>query len=121
REVFFLNLPFALAALLATARLVPTRPQRRAVDLGGQLLAIIGLGVLTAALVQAGSLGWTSALVLGGGCVALAACAAFVLVEHRSGEPMLPLRLFRSREFGSGSVVGLLINLGFYGQLFVMS
>jgi DHA2 family methylenomycin A resistance protein-like MFS transporter len=122
RGVFFLNLPFALAALVAAPRLVPTTPPRpRAVDLGGQVLAITGLGALTAALVEAGRLGWTSALVVGLGCVSAAACAAFIVVEHRSGDPMLPLQLFRSREFRAGSAVGLLINLGFYGQLFVMS
>jgi MFS transporter, DHA2 family, methylenomycin A resistance protein len=122
RGVFFLNLPFALAALLAAARLVPGTPQRRrAVDLGGQVLAIAGLGALTAALVEAGRLGWTAPLVLGAGCVAAAAIAAFAAVEHRSADPMLPLELFRRRAFRSGSTVGLLINLGFYGQLFVMS
>ena len=122
RGVFFLNLPFALAALLAAPRLVPaTKPRHRAVDLRGQVLAIAGLGALTAALVQAGSLGWTSPLVLAGFCLSAAACVAFILVEHRSADPMLPLALFRRRMFRSGSTVGLLINLGFYGQLFVMS
>jgi MFS transporter, DHA2 family, methylenomycin A resistance protein len=122
RGVFFLNLPFALAGLLAAPRLVPaTRPRPRSVDARGQVLAIVALAALTAALVQAGSLGWTSPLVLAGGCVALAAGAAFVLAEHRGSDPMLPLPLLRRREFRSGSAVGLLINLGFYGQLFVMS
>ncbi len=122
RGVFFLNLPFALAALLAAPRAVPvTQPRRRAVDLGGQVLAITGLGALTAALVEAGSLGWTAPLVLAGFCVSAAAWAAFVVVEYRSADPMLPLRLFGRRAFRSGSAVGLLINLGFYGQLFVMS
>jgi MFS transporter, DHA2 family, methylenomycin A resistance protein len=122
RGVFFLNLPFALAALLAAPRLIPaTEPRQRAVDPGGQVLAIAGLGALTAALVQAGSLGWTSPLVLGGFCLAAAASVAFVLVEYHSADPMLPLALFRRRMFRSGSAVGLLINLGFYGQLFVMS
>jgi MFS transporter, DHA2 family, methylenomycin A resistance protein len=122
RGVFFLNLPFALAALLAAPRAVPvTQPRRRAVDLGGQLLAITGLGALTAALVEGGSLGWTAPLVLAGFCVSAAAWAVFVVVEYRSADPMLPLQLFGRRAFRSGSAVGLLINLGFYGQLFVMS
>jgi MFS transporter, DHA2 family, methylenomycin A resistance protein len=98
-----------------------TQPRQRAVDPGGQLLAIIGLGVLTAALVQARRLGWTSPLVLGGFCLSAVACAAFAATEHRSADPMLPLGLFRRRAFRSGSAVGLLINLGFYGQLFVLS
>ncbi len=47
--------------------------------------------------------------------------AAFVAAERRSGEPMLPLAYFRSAAFSGGSAVGLLINLGNYGQLFVLS
>ena len=45
----------------------------------------------------------------------------FVGVERRAGNPMLPLGLFRGRAFSGGTVIGLLINLGFYGQLFVTS
>lgn len=122
RGAFFLNLPFALAALLAAPRLAPaTRARPRAVDLGGQVLAVAGLGTLTAALVTAGRLGWTSPAVLGGCAVSAAAWAAFAAVEHRGAEPMLPLALFARPGFRTGSIVGLLINLGFYGQLFVMS
>jgi MFS transporter, DHA2 family, methylenomycin A resistance protein len=121
RGVFFLNLPIALAGLAALRYAPVTRPRPRAVDLGGQLLAVTALGTLTAALVEAGRLGWTSPLVLGGCFVSAVAWAAFVAVEHRGADPMLPLRLFGEREFRSGTVVGVLINLGFYGQLFVMS
>ena len=122
RGVFFLNLPFVVAALLAAPRLAPvTRPRPRAVDLGGQVLAVAALGALTAALVEAGRLGWTSPVVLAGCVVSAAAWAAFAAVEHRGTDPMLPLGLFARRGFRTGTVVGLLINLGFYGQLFVMS
>jgi MFS transporter, DHA2 family, methylenomycin A resistance protein len=122
RGVFFLNLPFAIGALLAAQRFAPaTRPRPRAVDLGGQVLAVAGLGTLTAALVAAGRLGWTSPVVLIGCCVSAAAWAAFTAVEHRGTDPMLPLALFARRGFRTGATVGLLINFGFYGQLFVMS
>jgi DHA2 family methylenomycin A resistance protein-like MFS transporter len=121
RGVFFLNLPIALAGLAALRYAPLTRPRPRAVDLGGQFLAITALGTLTAALVEAGRLGWTSPLVLGGCAVSAAAWAAFAAVEHGGGDPMLPPRLFGRREFRSGTVVGALINFGFYGQLFVMS
>jgi DHA2 family methylenomycin A resistance protein-like MFS transporter len=122
RGAFLLNLPFAIGALLAAPRLAPaTRPRPRAVDLGGQVLAVAGLGTLTAALVSAGRLGWAAPVVLGGCAVSAAAWAAFAAVEHRGSDPMLPLRLFARPGFRTGTVVGLLINLGFYGQLFVMS
>ena len=122
RGVFVLNLPFALAALAAVPRFTPLTPPRpRAVDLGGQVLAVVALGTLTAALVAAGRLGWTSPLVVGGCCVSAAAWAGFAAVEHRSADPMLPLGLLRRPGFRSGAAVGLLINLGFYGQLFLLS
>lgn len=122
RGVFFLNLPFVAGALLAAPRFAPvTRPRPRAVDLGGQVLAVAGLGVLTAALVEAGRLGWASPVVLAGFVVSAAAGAAFIAVEHHGADPMLPLPLFARHGFRTGTLVGFLINLGFYGQLFVMS
>ncbi len=50
-----------------------------------------------------------------------AAWAGFAVTEHRATDPMLPLSLLGRPAFRSGSAVGLLINLGFYGQLFVLS
>jgi MFS transporter, DHA2 family, methylenomycin A resistance protein len=122
RGVFFINIPFALAALALAGRYIP-EPQRgtRRLDLPGQLLAIAGLALLTGALVQAGPLGWTSAPVLGGFALAAAALAGFAVVELRSADPMLPPALLRRPQFRSGTAVGLAINFGFYGQLFVMS
>jgi MFS transporter, DHA2 family, methylenomycin A resistance protein len=122
RGAFLLNLPFAAGALLAVPRYAPaTRPRPRAVDLGGQVLAVAALGALTAALVEAGRLGWAAPAVLAGCGVSAAAWLAFIAVEHRGSDPMLPLGLFARRGFRTGTVVGLLINFGFYGQLFVMS
>jgi DHA2 family methylenomycin A resistance protein-like MFS transporter len=122
RGVFFLNLPFAVAALALAGRAVPaTGPRPRAVDLPGQVLGVAALGLLTWALVEAGQAGWTSPLVLGGFGLSAAAWAAFAWTEYRATDPMLPLRLLRRPAFRAGSAVGLLINLGFYGQLFLMS
>ena len=122
RAVFFLNLPFALAALVLVRAFVPV-PQRhrRGMDLAGQLLGIAALALLAGALVEAGPAGWTAPAVLAGFALAAAAGAAFVVVEHRGSDPMLPLGLLRRPAFRAGTLIGLLINLGFYGQLFVMS
>lgn len=123
RLVFFVNVPVGLAALVLTARHV-VRPEghgRRGLDLPAQLAGVVALGVLTYALIDARSAGWASPPVLGGLALAIAAAAAFVALERRAAEPMLPLGLFRSGAFSAGTAVGLLINLGFYGQLFVLS
>ena len=122
RGVFFINLPVALAILVLAGGAVPASERgTRAVDLPGQLLSITALALLTAALVQAGRDGWAAPSILAGFALAAVAAAAFTAAERRSRAPMLPLGLFRATEFRSGTLVGLLINLGFYGQLFVMS
>jgi MFS transporter, DHA2 family, methylenomycin A resistance protein len=122
RAVFFLNLPFALAAMVLVPRTVPPTGRRaRGVDLPGQLLGIAGLALLTWSLVRAGQAGWASPPVLAGFVLSAAAWAGFAAAEYRAADPMLPLRLLARPAFAAGSVVGLLINLGFYGQLFLMS
>jgi DHA2 family methylenomycin A resistance protein-like MFS transporter len=122
RGVFFINLPVALAILVLAGRAIPASERgARAVDLPGQILSITALALLTAALVQAGRDGWGAPAILAGFALAAVAAAAFTAAERRSRAPMLPLGLLRATEFRSGTLVGLLINLGFYGQLFVMS
>jgi MFS transporter, DHA2 family, methylenomycin A resistance protein len=122
RGVFFINLPFAIAALALAGRAIPVAaPRARALDLPGQLLAVAGLALLTGALVQAGRLGWTAPRVLGLFALAAVSLAAFVVAERRSRDPMLPLSLFGRSAFRSGTAIGLLINFGLYGQLFVLT
>jgi MFS transporter, DHA2 family, methylenomycin A resistance protein len=122
RGVFFLNLPFAAAAMALAGRAVPASARRaRDVDLPGQILAIAGLALLTWSLVRAGQAGWTSPLVVTGLALSAAAWAGFGWAEYRAADPMLPPGLLRRPSFGAGGAVGLLINLGFYGQLFLMS
>jgi DHA2 family methylenomycin A resistance protein-like MFS transporter len=113
RLVFFVNLPVGLAALaaVAAARDAPRHPARR-LDVPGQLLAAFALAALTVALIEH---------VLAGFAIAALGAVAFVVVERRSAAPVLPPDLVRAPGFARGTVIGLLINLGFYGQLFVVN
>ena len=78
RGVFFINLPFAVAALVLAGRFVPvTRRRTRALDLGGQSARHRRARLLTGALVEAGRLGWASPPVLAGSVLAAASLAAF--------------------------------------------
>ena len=77
--------------------------------------------MVTFALIEARARGWGSPVIIGGFAAAAALTAAFVAAERRARNPMIPLVLFRDRAFGGGTAIGLLINLGFYGQLFVTS
>jgi len=114
RAVFLLNVPVGLVALVLARRHLPAGGERTGAGLDppGQLLAIAALGSLTLGLIQQALLPLL---------VSLPLLAAFVARERRAANPMLPLRLFRSSTFSGASFVGLAINLGFYGQLFVMS
>ncbi len=123
RWVFFINVPIGLAALVLCARQAPAVPgdPRRGLDLAGQFLAALSLGCLALGLIESGPRGFGDPLVASALAAFALAGAAFLGVERRSAQPMLPLGLFSSREFCAGNAVGLLINLGFYGQLFVIN
>ena len=122
RSVFFVNVPIGAAGLALADRVLPS-PSRRphGVDPAGQVAGIVALAGLTLALIEAGSAGWSSLVVEIGFVVFIVAGIAFVAVEHRVARPMLPLSLFSSATFSAAIAVGLLINFGFYGELFVMS
>jgi DHA2 family methylenomycin A resistance protein-like MFS transporter len=124
RSIFFVNAPVCVFAIwLVLRRTSETRLQerKRHFDGAGQTLAIVALLALTAAVIEAGPRGWGSGIVLGGLGVALIAGAGFLFVESRTREPMLPLFFFRRPAFSAASAVGLLVNLAFYGVIFVLS
>ena len=93
----------------------------RGIDLPGQLTAMTALVALAAAMIEAGQRGFADGLVLTGFGVAAVALTAFVLIEARRRGPMLPLTLFRSRTFSVTSAIGVVINVAFYGLIFVLS
>lgn len=120
RAVFFLNVPIGAVGLWLTSRYVPAPGgHARGLDLGAQAVGIVALAALAGALIEVGSEGFINSLVLGGFGLFVVAGAAFVILEGRARAPMLPLELFRRPTFSAATAVGLLINLGFYGELFV--
>ena len=121
RLVFFVNVPIGLAAMVLTTRHVPAPQARpRSLDAAAQLAGVLALAALTLALIEGGHTGVTP-LTISGAAVFVAATAAFIAIERRVEHPMLPLTLFRDATFTGGNVVGLLINFGFYGELFVIN
>jgi EmrB/QacA subfamily drug resistance transporter len=120
--VFWMHIPFVLAALAGLALLVPeSRDQRsRSLDVPGGILATVGLFALVYAIIRGSEAGWTSTEILGSFGVAVAALAAFAVVELRSAEPMLPLRFFRRLDFtGSVIVIGLMMFAMFVSFFFL--
>ncbi len=123
RAIFFINAPIGLTGILLTACFAEetTRSPDRGVDTWGQLTAILCLTALAAATIRGGGAGFASPAVLAGYAIAVVTGAAFVIVEARRARPMLPLQLFYRPAFGANAAIGLLINVAFYGLIFVLS
>jgi DHA2 family methylenomycin A resistance protein-like MFS transporter len=122
-SVFFINVPIGIAALLLTRKFVVAPPPRKrtGLDPRGQILAVVSLAALAFGLIEAGSRGWTSPTVLAALAVAVVGTVLFIVAENRHRDPMLPLGLFRDREFTGAALVGAAINFGFYGEIFLLS
>jgi MFS transporter, DHA2 family, methylenomycin A resistance protein len=123
RSIFFVNLTIGLAGLWLSWRYASetTRSPQREIDLPGQLAAIAALGCLAAAIIEGGALGWSHPFVIVGFVAAAVLALLFVWRERRAPQPMLPLALFTHRLFALTSLVGLLVNVAFYGLIFVFS
>jgi MFS transporter, DHA2 family, methylenomycin A resistance protein len=123
RSIFLVNLPIGLAGLWLSWRYASetTRLPQREIDLPGQVAAIACLGCLAAAIIEAGTLGWSNPFVVAGFAASAVLAILFIWQELRAPQPMLPLSLFRRRLFALTSLVGLLVNVAFYGLIFVFS
>jgi MFS transporter, DHA2 family, methylenomycin A resistance protein len=123
RSIFFINLPICAAALWLSSRHLAGDPPRhgRGADIPGVLAFTLAVAGATAALIEAGAHGWTSSTALAGFIAAVLGAVAFVAIEARAPEPVLPLGLFRQRAFSTVMVVAVATNLAFYGAIFVLS
>lgn len=124
RAIFFVNVPIALAGSLIAWRCVRqdgANTAGRVIDISGQILAALALGGLTLALIQVGSSGVGSPLVIGGVGLFGVSSLAFVYVENSKKQPMLPLHLFKNSHFACSSLIGILVNFAFYGLIFLFS
>jgi DHA2 family methylenomycin A resistance protein-like MFS transporter len=121
RSIFFVNVPLGAIGIWLTVRNVDeTRPGKSAFDLLGQLSAIAFLGTLTAAVITAGSSGWTARPVVLLLAAATVSGVAFAFLESRGQNVMLPLSLFRRRPFTAATIVGFAVNFTLYGAIFLL-
>ncbi len=123
RSIFLVNLPIGLAGLWLTWRYASETAgsSHREFDLTGQAAAIGALGCLAGALIEGGALGWSHSWVLGGFAGFAVLVPLFVFQERRAQQPMLPPSLFAHRLFKLTSIVGFLVNVAFYGFIFILS
>jgi EmrB/QacA subfamily drug resistance transporter len=123
RAIFFINVPIALAALWIAWRHVPeSRDPHATADLDwrGALLVLLGLAGLVFGLIAAADLGWLHPAVLGALVAGAVLLAAFLRVEKTSKAPMMPLGLFRSRNFSGINLVTLLLYAALGGAFFFL-
>ena len=125
RFVFWVNLPLVAVGMWLTARCLP-EPAIRSVrrggggDRSGQILSVAGLAAATYGIIAAGEHGWSLTVVLST-LVGLILLVAFILVERNASRPMLPTTVFSRPRFAVAAAVGLALNTGFFGQLFVLA
>jgi EmrB/QacA subfamily drug resistance transporter len=120
--IFFVNLPIGVAAALLATRFVDGREGigiRAGADVTGAVLVTgaLMLGVYT--ILEVGSYGWGSAHTLGLGAVALVLLAGFVLRQARAATPLMPLRIFRSRNVSGANLVQMLMVAALFGMFFL--
>ena len=122
-SVFLINVPIAVAGIIAAVFLVPDsrNPAAGAVDLPGVVLSIAGIGGLLWAIIEAPTRGWSSSPVIGVGAASIAILAAFAAWERRSAHPMLNLGFFRKRSFAAAVPTAATVSFGLYGALFVLT
>lgn len=123
RWVFFLNVPLAVVVLGVLFWRVPESRDLAAsgrLDWWGALLVTLGLGALVYGLIEAGSTGFDTPLVLVALAMAVVILPAFLLVEARSSAPMVPLALFRSRTFSGANLLTLLLYGALSGIIFFL-
>jgi EmrB/QacA subfamily drug resistance transporter len=119
--IFFINLPIGIATALAAVRLVQgdgeVRGFHRGVDVAGAVLVTGAVMLAVYTIVNAGT--WSTEHVTGFGAVALALLAAFVWREATAAEPLIPLRMFRSRNVAGANAVQLLMVSSLFGMFFL--
>lgn len=122
RWAFAINLPLAIAVVIIGLRCVPETRSHHSppkLDLIGTVLIALGLGALTFGTTLAGSDGWSASA---SGSTALGALliVAFILVERREREPLVPLELFKNRTFSGTNVMTLFTYAALGAMLFVL-
>ncbi|MFJ9668258.1 DHA2 family efflux MFS transporter permease subunit [Streptomyces sp. NPDC101219] len=119
--IFFINAPIGALLVLVGARVLPRdrgEGLRRGTDFLGALLVMTGMMLLVYTVVDAGRAGWGAPRTLLLGSLSLLLLAGFVARQATAVQPLLPLRLFRSRSLTAANIVQFLLIAGMFGMLF---
>ena len=98
RWVLFVNVIIGGLLIAAAARVIPGTPRKAGrPSVPTAVLSVLGVGMLVYGFIHAASSSWGNPVTAGSFAVAVAAIAGFIVVQARSADPLLPLRLFRNR------------------------
>jgi EmrB/QacA subfamily drug resistance transporter len=120
--IFFINIPVGIVTAFLATRLVADSPGiglKAGADLPGAVLLTGGLMLGVYTILQVSESGWGSTRTLGLGAVSIALLAAFVARQARIANPLMPLRLFHSRNVSGANVVIALLVVGMFGMFFL--
>jgi EmrB/QacA subfamily drug resistance transporter len=121
-SVFLINVPVAAIAIVAALLIIPeSRGAASRPDLLGALLSMIGMAALVWAVISTSRVGWDSPQTIGGFVVAAVGITAFALWERHVAEPMLPLSLFRDRNFAGASLSIVLLSFSAGGVVLALT
>jgi EmrB/QacA subfamily drug resistance transporter len=122
RWVFFVNVPIGAAVLVLAPRIVPESrsefAQKGGYDFGGAASITLGTIALVYTLIKADVWGWTSGKTLAGFVVAALLLVAFILIERRHPDPLVPLRIFKNRSLSAADGSLLVIAAALFGVFF---
>jgi EmrB/QacA subfamily drug resistance transporter len=119
--IFFVNVPVGIAVFVAARMRVPESKDprgHRGYDLAGAVTVTAGLLLLVYAIVKAEEKGWGSAHTIGVGAVAIALLAAFVAIERRAAEPLVPLGVFRIPTIRAANVAMFFVASGLFSMFY---
>lgn len=120
RWVFYINLPIGVVALVVIAAVlhIPVRRTKHTIDyLGTFLIAAVATCLVLVASLGGTTWGWGSAQIIGLAVLAAVLLVAFVTVERRAAEPVLPLKLFRIRTFSLVALISFVIGFAMFGAM----
>ncbi|MDT0390421.1 MDR family MFS transporter [Streptomyces dubilierae] len=120
RWVFYVNLPVGVVALAVIAAVlrIPRTARRHVIDyLGTFLIAAVATCLVLVASLGGTTWGWGSAQIVGLAALGVVLAVAFVAVERRAAEPVLPLRLFRVRTFTLSAVISFVVGFAMFGAM----
>jgi EmrB/QacA subfamily drug resistance transporter len=123
RWIFYINLPIAVAVVALGLRHVPESRDVGAsgrLDITGALAGVVFLAGVTFAFIEAPTRGWSSPSVVAMGVAGLAGLIFFLVWELRTANPMLPLQIFRTRQFAATNAVTFIVYAALSGATFLL-